>query len=110
MQTMEILDNALGVIRQYGVFEKWTDDEVKKEIARGFLEDSIAYIPEDENSTKVKAICIAKWHDSCSMHITCIAGPKGTLREFLFHLHKKYPNVRNLSGYRNGILKQYKLR
>lgn len=101
-----IVDDILALIREYKVLAEWSDEQIKCEIMKCFLDESIAYIP-DSDTGKPKGIVLARWHDSCSIHVTCIAGYKGSLREFLVHMKAKYPQIRRITAHRHGKPKEY---
>lgn len=106
---IQLVDDLLALCRQYKVLGGWTDEQIRVEVMRGFLENAIAWIA-DTNTGKPSAMVLARWHDSCSMHITCIAGYRGSLKAFLAHVKTNYPQVTKLTAERDGKTKQYFLK
>lgn len=90
------------------MLDKWTDEQIAVAIFDSIKACCITYKTNTQN--QLEGICFGKWHDKCSMHIICIAGKSGTLKQFLLYLKKVFPLVKTITGNREGILVTYKVK
>lgn len=95
---MPTVEESVRFIRHYGLLKDWSDAQIINQILKCIQQNSMAYCV-DENQ-KLISICLASWHDSCSMHIIALAGIKGSLERMLGHLKTKYPTIKYLTATR----------
>lgn len=90
------IDELLELLRPH--MDGWSDGQIIKQILDSIQQKCFAYSVDENN--KINSIVLAKWHDSCCIHIIQIVGDKGSLKKMIKYLRQVHPEVKTLTAFR----------
>lgn len=100
--------DVISLLRRYDVLVMWTDADICMQLDRSIADNCLVYELDDD--LNLSSICLGFWHDTCSLHITAIAGPHGSLKRYLTYLKTNFPYAKTITAQRKGKLKIFNIK